>query len=512
MTTETTDLLSNSSQKGHHWTTTHNWNTTLNWNSTVNWDPNMNSTKYDIDQSMNGSVTLEPEYGLAGDITSNPENTTYHPIEMYDDYFYPGFSFEKPIYQIIWEVMVIVTALVNVLVIVVLLRKNMRSRTNMILTAIAFADTLTGVVTLPTYIMAYQKFVPAQQFNSSEYGGLYYDNDMEVTTVSVPNATLPATSNNYVEDNSFNQYDVYVLSKTLCTWFMLTKFFLSKIFHTMSIFLTLFLGFQRFMSVAYPFIAKKTTMKSTIVTCIVIFTFSPVLHIYHVVNEKAQEGMCEWKLENCEGDCVFLWIVLIFRHFVPCTLLTVFTLLFVRELNKSRRIGGNREQNARRERENRRATIIVIAIVIVFLIPEIPYGIFLLFSVISRHTNKKFDLEKNRLIHAIYELTLIASFHVNFYIYTFLNKRFREGLKRTIVYPVQTLFGRTYRWSVSRSQTGRTSESPGRTLNSSLSSKNETMLRQMNPGQVGKALNEDSNLTETKLTNGTSVSTDSKNE
>ncbi|WAR14892.1 hypothetical protein MAR_004997 [Mya arenaria] len=183
---------------------------------------------------------------------------------------------------------------------------------------------------------------------------------------------------------------------------------------------------------------------------------------------------------------------------------------YVTELRKSNIIGGNREQVERRERENRRATIIVIAIVIVFLIPEIPYGFFLLVSVISKHTNTAFDLEKNRLIHAIYELTLVTSFHANFYIYTFLNSRFRAGLKRTVHYPIQTLLGRPYRWSLSRSQSGRATESQRRTLSLSIHSRNGTLLRQMSPDQVNIALTEEHLLAETKLANGTSMSRDNE--
>ncbi|XP_052819649.1 uncharacterized protein LOC128245506 [Mya arenaria] len=464
----------------------------------------MNSTIYKSVHSMNGNSTPEPENRTA-DISNNIEDRIYFSTTTgFDVYYYPGYSFERPIYQVIWEVMVITTTLINILVIVVLLRKNMRNPTNMILTAISFSDTLTGVVTLPTYIMVYQQFEPAQMNDQRGNG-----DELEITTVSVSNASTQGY--NIYADYMYESNDAYALSESLCTWFMLTKFFFSKTFHTMSIFLTLFLGFQRFVCVAYPFLSEKFfTNKSTIVTCVLIIMLSPVLHIYHVVKEKAEEGMCEWKLENCEGDCAFLWIVLIFRHLIPCTLLTVCTVMFVRELRKSRMVGGNRKQMARRERENRRVTTIVVAIVIVFLIPEIPYGVFLFVSVISKHTNTKPDLEKIRAIHAIYELTLVTSFQANFYIYTIMNKRFREGLKRSILYCAKSLLGRPYQWSVSRSQSERSEQR--RTFHSTTYSKNGTLLRHMNPDYVGKTLKEEPFLTKTKLANDAGVPGDFKYE
>jgi hypothetical protein len=253
--------------------------------------------------------------------------------------------------------------------------------------------------------------------------------------------------------------DGYKLTKSLCRGFMISKYFLSKWFHTISIFLTLFLGIQRFISVAYPFKSQSMfSVTKTIVCCVVIFLLSHILHVFHLSDEKAIDGQCQWELKEtgCKGGCIYLWMMFFIRHFIPCMALIIFTALFIRELNKGernlRRINSTISQVSRRADENRRITFIVVAVVIVFLIPEVPYGVFLLYNAIAKTSNngQDVDLETNRAIHMVYELLLVVSFHANFYIYTLFNRRFRKTLKRTFIYPIRRVFGDQRRFSISR--------------------------------------------------------------
>ncbi|KAH3818512.1 hypothetical protein DPMN_120233 [Dreissena polymorpha] len=415
----------------------------------------------------------------------------------YEDYMYEAFAFERPIYLFIWEILVIITALVNVLVIIVLLRKKVRNPTNMILAAIAIADTLTGLVTLPTYIIVYQNFEKA---TGPEHYSDVLTNETETSADMYNDENI-----NMAYGTIDRSVDAYKLSKSLCTWFMLSKFFFSKLFHTCSIFLTLFLGIQRFVSVAYPFFAGKIFTSRTVhITCVCIFILSPLIHIYHLFDEKAINGFCQWEIDDCKEDCVYLWAVFFIRHFIPIALLFIFTILFIIELRKTKLVvaAGSREQVARRDSENIRITKIVISILIVFLLPEIPYGGFLMMSVINKHTGAFFHLETNRAIHAAYEIALVVSFHVNFYIYTFLNRRFRSELKRTVLYPIRRVMGDQYRWSVSSG-----TPNSRKTAQSSLVSRSATRLRSMDHQNLGREAHQISQTdsldnTETKLTNG----------
>lgn len=365
------------------------------------------------------NVTSATEYEVnsTSTMSTEVEDSTYYYSDYdynynYYIYIYTGFMFEKYIYLYIWGILVFVVSFVNVLVVIVLTRKNMRNQTNIILAFIAVSDSLTGLITLPSYIMAYDKYLDVD------------DSDMD---------------------------DGLILSKDLCRYFMISKFFLSKVFHTMSIFFTLFLGFERFVSVAFPFKANIIfTMKRNVIVCTAIVFLSPVLNIYHVFKDKAVGGMCEWRLDDCSTDCVYLWIILFVRHLLPCILLIIFTTLFIRELMNS-----PVEYSRVRILENRRVTIIVLAIVIAFLVPEVPHIFFLLYSVIMKHQRSVFHLKDYRIIHVVYEILVLISFHANFYIYMIFNKRFRRVFKRTFAYPVGRAMGMSARWrtalSVSRS-------------------------------------------------------------
>lgn len=427
----------------------------------------------------------------------------------YDVFMYPVYPFERPVYLFIWETLVIFTFLVNIIVISVLMRKKMRSATHMILSAIAVSDSLTGLVTLPTYIMVYRRYI---EYDLSELGNSTDPYETNVTysyNASETNATdsYYSGSSDPLEDNylynpdQVDSSDACELSKSLCEGFMISKYFLSKSFHTVSIFLTLFLGIQRYVSVAYPFKSQSIfTQRKTVSCCIFIFIVSPALHWYHLANEKAKDGLCQWEHEasGCGHDCIYLWAIFCIRHFIPCLALTVFTILFIKHLRSGtsslRRINSNASQVSTRKEENRRISIIVTAIVVVFLVPEIPYGIFLFYSAILRTLLlfKHIDLERNRVIHMVYELTLLLSFHANFYIYTFLNKKFRKCLYRTFVKPMKRLVSGTGKLSF----TSLTSSGTRRTTRKTeFASNNETLeMRTMPTSCVDKSVTVETNL------------------
>ena len=401
----------------------------------------------------------------------------------YKEFVFEAFGFERPIYLYVWVALVILTVLVNILVIWVLLQKKMRSVTNILLVAIAISDSMTGLVTLPTYIMVYRKVEIGsthEPVNGTNYE--IYD-DYEHTSVNNDeygnsSLTMPVEAR-----------DAYILSKPLCDAFMISTYFLSRSFHTISIWLTLFLGIQRYISVAYPFKTQVWfTTKKTAIIVVLILVCAPILHVYHLVREKTIEGFCSWRLDDETGMAYAqIWVTLFLRHLIPCFVLTITTVLFIRNLNKNSFQPTNSKSssgNEGRSGENRRVSKIVVAIVILFLIPEVPYGIFLLYTSIIGQMNEPSlnDLKRNRAIHAGYEIVLVISFHLNFYIYTFFNKRFRFHLLKTF-----RIFGS--RLNKLRLSTRVSSSSNGRTVGGT--TKNESLSNtQDSKGTEMKLLNQ----------------------
>lgn len=392
-----------------------------------------------------------------------------------DEYMYPGYSFERPVYLYVWEILVVITCLQNVVVLSVFLRRKMRNPTNFILSAIAISDTLTGLVTLPSYIMVFNNYDPLQIYSYSDtmvldvglaqngteslqsLGVVQYENvtnfinksalvssNATESSIITPNSTELPNTELYL--STLPPVDGYIVSKTLCRAFMISKYFLSKSFHTISIFLTLFLEIQRYISMAYPYRYETCFNRFRVVKiyCATIFILCPLLHSFHLGSEKAISGVCQWELteSGCATGCIYLWAAFSLRHFIPSFTMLIFTTLFIRQLKigekKFRRMDSDSSQVSKRVQENRRISFVVTSIVVVRLIPEIPYSIFLLYNSVDKTVNEGngIDIEINRIFQLTYEIALVVSFITNFYIYIIFNKYFRKRLYLTFIAPV----------------------------------------------------------------------------
>ncbi|KAL3861534.1 hypothetical protein ACJMK2_007563 [Sinanodonta woodiana] len=350
-------------------------------------DYNISLTNSSDKSALNGSLNNHHSHPNRSYDDSDSLYDSYHYSELL---YYQLHHFEGNIYVYVWTFLVILTTFGNVIIVAVFVRKSMRTTTNLILLFIAISDSLTGFVTLPTYMHVF----------TSGYQGWVG------------------------------------LTEGWCEAFMISKFYVSKVFHTVSVWLTFFLGFQRFMCVWFPLKTKSSfTTRRTLIAVAIITVCAFVIHSYHLIERKAdkKEGFCRWVVEDpCVGTCIFLWMTLLLVNLLPSIILLVLTMLMIYKLHNRhiRKDSFSAEQNRERDQQNKRASIIVVCIAIVFLIPEIPYGIFLLVTVIKKHSsNYILPLEANRLLHLIYEIALIISFHANFWVYIIMNRRFRDELK-----------------------------------------------------------------------------------
>ncbi|KAK3581315.1 hypothetical protein CHS0354_016160 [Potamilus streckersoni] len=353
---------------------------------------------------------MHPDYDLSWTnssknsmVNGEQDNPHFNPnlsLDTYDDdsdseynyieFFFKLHDFENNMYVCFWTFLVIIMAFANVIIVAVFVRKCMRTTTNLILLFISISDSLTGLVTLPTYIYVFTS-------GDLEWVGL---------------------------------------NEGWCEAFMISKLYVSKAFHTVSIWQTLLLAFQRFVCVWFPFKTKSWfTTGRTLITVAVITIIAFVIHSYHLNVKKAdkKEGLCRWTIENpCVESCAFLWITLLLVHIFPCVILLVLTVLMIQKLfhRNIQKESNSAEQSRERNQQNKRASIIVVCIAIIFLIPEIPYGVFLLVTVLKSHSGPEIlPLRENRIFHLIYEIALLLSFHANFWVYITMNRRFREELK-----------------------------------------------------------------------------------
>ena len=138
---------------------------------------------------------------------------------------------------------------------------------------------------------------------------------------------------------------------------------------------------------------------------------------------------------------------------------------------------GSNKSMVERRHGNRWISIMVSTIVIAFLIPEVPYGIFLLITLTQIHSGTKImPLSLNRGFHAGYKILLVLSFQANFWIYRALNKRFRSELKKTLA-ELQNMVYRIAGKPVRKLSVISTSFTGGKTAESYMSGRTRVQLK-----------------------------------
>lgn len=122
------------------------------------------------------------------------------------------------------------------------------------------------------------------------------------------------------------------------------------------------------------------------------------------------------------------YIQAILAKIVPCVLLTVLTFLLIyamhqayqkRKLLKSQ----GKDQDARRHHEHNRTTGMLLAVVILFLLVELPFGILTLMVIFIRG---KFQTEVYDNVADFHELLALCNNAVNFLLYCSMSKQFRD--------------------------------------------------------------------------------------
>ena len=319
------------------------------------------------------------------------ENGSYIEPNITEDYstedilIFKIYPFEVTILGYILPVLIILTMLTNILVVSVFMSsKNRVKATNLLFVCIAVSDSFTGLVLLPNSLYIYA--------NEREY-----------------------------------------LSTGWCDFSMITRYYVSRVFHTVSIWQTVLLCFQRFLCVCYPFKSSQIcTSRKTAVVIGVIYALAMLLHSFHLKNKKAFEHQCAWQVEDpCEESCIYMWFSTIFQHLMPVLLLCYLTARTIFSLKKTtRRVSvSSMKSMLQRTSRDKLISLTTICIVIIFLVPELPNGIYKLGLLFLMHGPKNnLQVERNRMVFAVYEIFLLISFHLNIWIYSIMMRDFRKRL------------------------------------------------------------------------------------
>jgi len=307
-------------------------------------------------------------------------------------------------YGYISPVVVLLTIVTNTLVCIVLLQKHMRSPTNLLLVAMAISDMFTGLFPVPIFVYFYtlgnfRDYVP--------YDWCYAHNAL---TIHLP---------------------------TVC--------------HTASIWLTVALSIQRYLCVCHSLQAKTLCTIQNIVRVIVAlyiaalvsqasrffeYSYTPV-ELTSLVGQGTVIGCSRQLIKFFEDNIEvvygsYWWFRVVFIHLVPCTSLVIINGLLFRTMRnaQARRdmlLRQNRRSECRRLAESNMATLMLLAVISVFLLVEFPLAI-LLITLIYENTFQCLVMEKEKrdVATLIINLIILLSYPVNFFIYCGMSRQFRE--------------------------------------------------------------------------------------
>ncbi|KAK9302802.1 hypothetical protein QLX08_005296 [Tetragonisca angustula] len=316
-------------------------------------------------------------------------------------------------------------SIANVLNILVLTRREMRSPTNIILTGLAIADLLVMIDYIPYVIHFY----------------LYRR----------------------------SRRDTFTYGWTI---FVLFHSNFAQVCHTISICLTLILAVWRYVAVARPQQNREwCSYRRTILAILIAYVFCPVLCIPVYITTEMREqveildsngmsikGRNESFIGNTTNTTLYFvqltemaenhailkqlnfWVYSVVIKLFPCVILTIVSLKLLQVLLEAKRrrhkLTNIQEQHTKKrksyqradkERQTDRTTIMLLVVLLLFLLTELPQGILGLFSVLL---GQEFFLSCYLMLGDIIDMLTLVNSAINFILYCTMSRQFRKTFKK----------------------------------------------------------------------------------
>ncbi|XP_022286960.1 G-protein coupled receptor dmsr-1-like [Crassostrea virginica] len=282
--------------------------------------------------------------------------------------------------------------------IVVLTRKNMITSVNIILTWLAVADTLKMLDYLPFVTKFY----------------ILKDPNLE-----------------YFQTRSYS-----------AMLFLLFHASFSIVCHTVAVWLTIALAIFRFLFIWFPTrgnawcspFRAKCVIFCVYISIIILTIPNYAINSYH---HEIYNGTDFYKSAKSESlrdtwfDDTNQYIHSILFKLVPCFMLTILTLLLIYAMHKAykkrrqlKSVG--RKEDADRHHEHNRTTGMLLAVVVMFLITELPQGILTL--IVSSEPEWEFKVYNK--LGDVLDIVALCNNAVNFVLYCSMSKQFRDTFVR----------------------------------------------------------------------------------
>lgn len=288
----------------------------------------------------------------------------------------------------------------NIANIVVLNKKHMRTSTNLILLWLAVADLSTMVEYVPFALRFYVFKHPEMEF----------------------------------QENQSYSWMCYLLFHAD---FSITM-------HSMAIWLTIMLAFFRYLYIYFPHKGNMyCSIKNAKITIFVIYVSAVLVCIPNYISNYWTSSTQVIGGKNVtvynfaqrrDVDKRFVivfefnyWIQSIFIKLVPCSLLTLLTIVLISALHKAHKrhvqlkSQGMRKDDAEKHDEHFRTTAMLLAVVILFLITELPQGILTLLMIFMDALHKELYNPLGDLL----DIVALLNNAINFVLYCSMSQQFR---------------------------------------------------------------------------------------
>lgn len=247
-----------------------------------------------------------------------------------------------------------------------------------------------------------------------------------------------------------------------------SAYYVTSKFHCFSIWLTVLLGVERYIVVAFPMVGPRfCNRRNTAVTVIVMFISSFLVMILpnmwskhyssarlnisstdlpHLDTSEVNSSMgnsiiavdvceCTYEPFDFEFNKLYNWLRNILGTTVPCLILLVTTVLLIIELRINNRniqqLHFDQHMKERREQKHMsRASKLIIVITVFFLLTELPNAFFFTWIILEPHAYDSALDSKARFTSAIIcNLFVYIACTANFFILLLMSHYFREKLK-----------------------------------------------------------------------------------
>ena len=315
-------------------------------------------------------------------------------------------DYAVPIHGYLSPIVICLTLITNSLACVVLMQKNMRSPTNIILTGLAISGMCTGIFPLPLYIYFY----------------------------------------------SFENY----LEKVPIDWCVIYFNFgrdIPTIFHTTSVWLTVTLAVHRYVYVCCSSnVRQNCTMRNIAIVILIVFCMSIICNCSSFVENDIipVDAPSNINPNDTITTCIVrvkpwlygyidiyyslkIWFRAIFIQFIPCTVLLVLNILLILKIRMANRRRRQMVSQNRSSESNNSTNIMLIIVVAVFLMAELPTGIhFILYIIQNTLDNISIlNARESQVIAMLTNFFLLLSFPINFFIYCGMSTQFRKTFLKT---------------------------------------------------------------------------------